>query len=99
MYETFYGELQPYFGGDIIQLHFTATDSIVLSFETDNLVTDLKKLQGKFSMFDFGNLKNHGDLYQPTNGTITRKFKLETPNTIDVEEFLAFTAKAYSFKQ
>ena len=50
-------------------------------------------------MFDFGKLKSHRDLYQPTNGTITRKFKLETPNTIDVQEFLAFTAKTYSFKQ
>ena len=50
-------------------------------------------------MFDFGNLKSRRDLYQPTNGTITRIFKLETPNTIDVEEFLAFTAKAYSFEQ
>ena len=33
MYETFYDELQPYFGGDIIQLHYTDTESIVLSFD------------------------------------------------------------------
>ena len=38
------------------------TISLTLSFETDELVTDLKKLEEKYNMFDFSNLKNYPDL-------------------------------------
>ena len=41
-----------------IKNHYMDTDSLVMSFETDDLVLNLKKLHGKQDMFDFSNLEN-----------------------------------------
>ena len=49
-------------GEDIEQVHSTGTDSFVLSFETDNIVTDLWNLHDSFDAFDFSNLKKHPDI-------------------------------------
>ena len=57
MFETYYDKLQPYFGQEIIQLHYTDTDNFVLSVNTKDIIKDLKNLE---NIFDFSNLdKNH----------------------------------------
>ena len=42
MYETYYNILQPYFGQEIIQLHYFDTDAFVLSLKTQDIINDLK---------------------------------------------------------
>ena len=44
MYETYYDILQPYFGQEIIHLHYMDTDSLVLSVNTKDIIKDLKNL-------------------------------------------------------
>ena len=53
MYETSYEKLQPYFGLENIQNHYTDCDSMVLSIKTDDIISDLKNLE---DIFDFSNL-------------------------------------------
>ena len=42
MYETYYDELQPYFGQRNLQLHYMDTDSFVLSVDTKDIIKYLK---------------------------------------------------------
>ena len=42
MYETYYDKLQPYFGHEIIQLHYMDTDRFVPSVNTKDIFKDLK---------------------------------------------------------
>ena len=44
MYETYYDNMQPYFGQKNFQLHYMNTDSFVLSVDTKDIIKDLKKL-------------------------------------------------------
>ena len=53
MYETYYDKLQPYFGQEIIQLHFIDTDAFVLNMNTKDIIKDVKILE---DIFDFSNL-------------------------------------------
>ena len=45
IYETYYETLQPFFGQENLQLHFTDTDGMILSIKTGNIINDLKKLR------------------------------------------------------
>ena len=45
MYETYYDELQKYFGQDGVQLHYQGTDPLVKSPKTTDIVNDLDKLR------------------------------------------------------
>ena len=45
MYETYYEKLQPYFGSENIQNHYTDCDSMVLSIKTDDIISDLKNIE------------------------------------------------------
>ena len=63
-YETYYGKLQPYFGTDKSQLHYMDCDSFELSFETQNIIIDLKKLD---DLFDFSNLNKNYELFSNKN--------------------------------
>ena len=48
---------KPYFGQEIIQLHYMHTDSFILSVNTNDIIKYLKNLE---DMFDFSNLdENH----------------------------------------
>ena len=49
-----------------LKKYYMDTDSLVMSFETDDLVLNLKKLHGKQDMFDFSNLENHPGLKDDT---------------------------------
>ena len=95
MYETFYDTLQPYFGQEILQLHFIDTDGMILSMKTKDIIKDLKNLE---DIFDSSNIdENHG-LFSNKNKKVIGKFKIETPKNVLIDEFVCLRSKAYSFK-
>ena len=59
MYETYYDKLQPYFGQEIVQLHYIDTDAFVLSTNTKDIIKDLKNVEHRF---DFSNLDKNLEL-------------------------------------
>ena len=95
MYETYYDILQPYFGQEKIQLHYMDCDSFVLSIETENIINDLKNLE---NLFDFSNLNKNHELFSNENKKVVGKFKIETPENIWIDEFVALRSKGYAFK-
>ena len=95
MYETYYDELQPYFGQENIQLLSMDTDSFLLSVTTKDIVIDLKKLE---DIFDFSNLNKTHELFSTKNKTVIGKFKIETPKSIWIDEFVCLRSKMYAFK-
>ena len=95
MYETYYDKLQPYFGQENIKLHYMDCDSFVLSIETQNIINDLKNLE---DLFDFSNLDKNHELFSNKNRKVVGKFKIETPENIWIDEFVALRSKCYAFK-
>ena len=95
MYETYFDKLQPYFGQEIIQLHYMNTDSFVLSVNTKDTNKDLKNLE---DIFDFSNLDENHELFSNKNKKVIGKFKIETPKNIWIDEFLCFRSIMYAFK-
>ena len=95
MYETYYDKLQPYFGQENIKLHYMDCDSFVLSIETENIIINLKNL-GEF--FVFSNLDKNHELFSNKNKKVVGKFKIETPENIWIDEFVALRSKCYAFK-
>ena len=53
MYETYYDNLQSYFGQENIQLHYIDTDGMILSMITQFTINGLNNLE---HIFDFSNL-------------------------------------------
>ena len=94
MYETYYDILQPYFGQQNIQLHYMDCDSFILSIETENIINDLKNLE---DLFDFSNLDKNHELFS-NKSKVVGKFKIETPENIWIDEFVALRSKCYAFK-
>ena len=45
MYETYYDELQPYFGQENFHLQYIDTDSFAISGNTKDIVNDLENLK------------------------------------------------------
>ena len=95
MYETYYDKLQPYFGQENIKLHYIDCDSFVLSIETENIINDLKNLE---DLFDFSNLNKNHELFSNKNKKVVGKIKIETPENIWIDEFVALRSKCYAFK-
>ena len=95
LYETYYDKLQPYFGQENVQLHYMDCDSFVLSIETENIINDLKNLE---NLFDFSNLNKNHELFSNKNKKVVGKFKIETPENIWIDEFVALRSKCYAFK-
>ena len=95
MYETYYDKLQPYFGQENIKLHYIDCDSFVLSIETQNIINNLKNLE---DLIDFSNLNKNLELFSNKNKKVVSKFKLETPEIIWIDEFVALRSKCYAFK-
>ena len=95
MYETYYDKFQPYFGEENIQLHYTDCDSMVLSIKTRDIVEDLYNLK---DLFDFSNLNREHKLFSEENKKVVGKFKIETPGSIWIDEFVCLRSKAYSYK-
>ena len=95
MYETYYDILKTYFGQENIQLHYMDCDSFVLSIETENIINDLKNLR---DLFDRSNLNKNHELFSNKNKKVVGKFKIETPENIWIDEFVALRSKCYAFK-
>ena len=95
MYETYYNKLLPFFGQEKIQLHYMDTDSFVLSVNTKDIIKDLKNLE---DIFDFSNLDKNHELYSNKNKKIIGKFKIETPKSVWIDEFVCLRSKMYAFK-
>ena len=95
MYETYYDKLQLYFGQENIKLRYMDSDSFVLSIETQNIIIDLKNLE---DLFDFSNLDKNHELLSNKHKKIVGKFKIETPENIWIDEFVALRSKCYAFK-
>ena len=95
MYETKYDKFQPYFGQKNIQLHYMDTDSFILSVNTKDIVKDLKNLD---DMFDFSNLDKNHELFSNKNKEVIGFFKIETPKSIWIDEFICLRIKMYAFK-
>ena len=79
MYETYYDKLQPYFGQDILQLHYIDFNSFVLSMKTENIMEDLKSLE---DVFDFSNLDENHELFSNKKRKVIGKFENETTKNI-----------------
>ena len=94
MYETYYDKLQPYFGQEDIQLHYTDTDAFVLSVNTKDIIRDVKILE---DVFDFSDLDKTHELFSNTNKKVIGKFKIETPKSIWIDEFVCLRSNMYSF--
>ena len=95
MYETYYDKLQPYFGQEKLQLHYMDTDSFVLSVNTKDIIKDLKNLE---NIFDSSNLDKNHELFSNKNKKVLGKFKIETPKSIWIDEFVCLRSKMYAFK-
>ena len=95
MYETYYDKLQPYFGQENIQLHYMDCDSFILSINSEIIIKDLKNSE---NIFDFSNIDENHELYSEKNKKILGKFKIETPQNIFIDEFIALRSKMYAFK-
>ena len=95
MYEIYYDTPQPYFGHENIQLHYMDCDSFILSIKSENIIKDLKKLE---NIFDFSNIDENHEFYREKNKKVLRKFKIETPKNIFIDEFIALRSKMYAFK-
>ena len=68
---------------------------MILSMRTENIIKDLKNLE---DIFDFSNLDEKHELFSNKNKNVIGKFKIETPKSIWIDEFVCLRSKAYSFK-
>ena len=60
MYESYYDELEPYFGRENQILHYMDTDNFVLRVNTKDIIKDLKIIN---KIFDFKNLDEKHQLF------------------------------------
>ena len=70
-------------------------DSIVLSIETQNMNNDSKNLEG---LFDFSSLNENHELFSEKMKKVVGTFKIETPENVRIDEFVALRSKCYAFK-
>ena len=95
IYETHYDKLQPYFGMEILKLHYMDCDSFVLSIETQKTIIYLKNRE---YLIDFSNLIVKYEMFSNKNKKVVGKFKIEIPEKIWIDEFIYLRSKAHSFK-
>ena len=95
MYEFYYNILQPYWQNKI-QLHYMDTDSFILSFDTNHQEL-INFLQENKDEFDFSELDNTHELYNPINKKVIGKMKIETSPVLVLDSFTALRSKSYSF--
>ena len=72
MYETYYDNLQRYFGRENIQIHYIDTDAFVVSMNTNDIVKEVKILE---HIFDFSNLDKNHELFSKKNIKVIGKYK------------------------
>ena len=95
MYEKYYDKLQLYFGQENIQLHYMDPDTFVLSVNTKDIFKDLKNPE---DIFDFSNLDKNHKLFSNKNKKVIGFFKIETPKSVWIDEFVCLRSKMYAFK-
>ena len=93
LYETYYDELQPFFGLENLQLHYMDTDSFVLNVKTKDSIKDLKNLE---ELFDFSNLNENYELFSSKKKNVIGIFKIKIPKNIWIDEFIALRSKSYA---
>ena len=71
------------------------TDSFVLSVNTKDIFEDLYNLR---DFFDFSNLCREHKLFSEVNKKVLGKFKIETPGSIWIDEFVCLRSKAYAYR-
>ena len=93
MYECYYDKMQPYFDEDILELHYSDTDSVILSFKSiKSLIEYLKNFEENFG---FGDLDPSHELYSNINKKVFGKMKLETLPELDLDEAVFLKSKSY----
>ena len=95
MYGFYYNKLQPYWKQSI-QLHYMDTDSFILSFDTNHQEL-INFLQENKDEFDFSELDESHELYNPINKKVIGKMKIETSSVLVLDTFTALRSKSYSF--
>ena len=70
-------------------------DSFVLSIKTQNKNNDLKNPE---ELFDFSNLNENHELFSNKNKKVVGEFKIETPENVWIDEFVALKSKCFAFK-
>ena len=95
MFEFYYFTLEPHWQNKV-QLHYMYTDSFVLSFDSQlkNLIEFLKENKDEF---DFSELDNAHQLYNPTNKNFIGKMKIETSPVLVLDSFRALRSKSYAY--
>ena len=71
------------------------TDSFVLSVKTKDFIKDLKNLE---DLFDFSNLEKNHELFSNKNKKVIGFFKIETPRSIWIDQFVCLRSKIFAFK-
>ena len=73
------------------------TKSLVISLETDDLVSDVALLQEKYEMFDFTNLVKNFELHEETNDKVLGEFEMENPDSLKIFDFASSGAKTHAY--
>ena len=67
-------------------------DSFVISINTRDFLKDLQNFE---DLFDFSNLSENHELLSNRNKKVRRKFKVETPKIIWIDEFICLKSKIF----
>ena len=67
-----------------------------MSFQIDDLNTDLNFCEKKYDQFGLTNSKKRPDLYDTTSEKVVGKFNIETSNSFVIIEFTPFRVKAFA---
>ena len=95
MNEACYDKVQPYFAEKFIQLPFMHTNSFLFNINYINIIKDLHNLK---DLFEFSNVNKNHEIFRKKIKKTIGKFKIETPKSKWIDEFIASRSKAYSFK-
>ena len=82
--------MQPYFGKNILELHYIDKESFIFLF---NLVRGLTEDLNLQADFDFSHLHPSHELYSEENKKVIGKLKLETAQDLDLDEAVFFKSK------
>ena len=69
------------------------TGSFVLSANRKDIIKDLRNLE---DLFDFSNSNENDEIFINKNKKVVGKYKLETPKSIWIDEFVCLRSKMYA---
>ena len=91
MYESYYDKLQPYFGLEIIQIHYMDTDSFAVSVKTKLLGKTYKILKTYLILVIWMKI-----IIFLLIKKVISKFKIETPTYFCADELICLRSKMYA---